>query len=85
MFLYEGMTDYRKTVYDYDFGGQMQSKSDFNGNFEMYDGEYIEEYEKRPKEPKLNLGKFLDFFVCAVFEFGILFRYWIYDVGCWLD
>lgn len=68
MFLYEGIAaDVRKAVtnesYDYgEFGKtSMMSppKSDLNGNFEtLYEGEhFLDEYEKRPREPKLNLGK----------------------------
>ncbi len=62
MFLYEGTELRKNSVFEFgDFGRAMSPppKSDFNGNFEnVYEGEhFLDEFEKKPKEPKLNLGK----------------------------
>lgn len=58
MFLYEG-TDIRKSSsYEFEFT-KSQTRSDFNGNFDIYDGDYMDDYEKKQNEPKLNLGTFL--------------------------
>lgn len=81
MFLYEG-TDIRKgAVYEYEYT-KPQSKSDFNGNFEIYEAEnYLEEYERKQNEPKLNLGKvnfqssfYVDYVIASV-SFGDLLRW----------